>query len=379
VLRVAALIVGLLLALRLLWTARPVLLLAFLGVLFALALGAGAEWLGRWGIPRTPAVVGLFFTVLGALVGLGALMAPTLSEQARELRTRLPEAVNRIEGWLEEHRHGVVGVLLGGQPAPRPDTTVAEAPTGGAPTRTPEARPAPAPAPRQALADQLGALGRYVSGLVTSTVAILGGILLVIVVSVYLAVDPKPYVNGMVALFPAEARRRAREVVGTVGVLLRRWLVTQLIAMLIIGVMSTVAFLALGVPAALALGVIAGLLEFVPYVGPIAAAVPAVAMGFLDSPQTALYVALAAFGIQQVENHLLIPLLMKEGVDLPPVVTIVGQSLMALVFGFLGLLVAVPLLVAGMVAVKLLYVEDVLHEDVEMPAEAEAKAEIATG
>jgi len=120
------------------------------------------------------------------------------------------------------------------------------------------------------------------------------------------------------------------------------------------------------VKAPFALGIIAGLLEFIPTIGPILSAVPAIAMGFLDSPEKALYVALAYLGIQQLENHLLIPLLMKGGMDLPPVLTIVTQGLMALLFGFLGLLIAVPLLAAVMVPVKMLYVQDALGDEMIM-------------
>jgi predicted PurR-regulated permease PerM len=111
------------------------------------------------------------------------------------------------------------------------------------------------------------------------------------------------------------------------------------------------------------------LLEFVPTVGPILSAVPAVAMGFLDSPEKALTVAIAYVAIQFVENHLLIPLLMKGGVNVPPVLTILSQALMAILFGFLGLMCAVPLLAAVMVMVKMLYVEDVLGEPAFGPDE----------
>jgi hypothetical protein len=114
-------------------------------------------------------------------------------------------------------------------------------------------------------------------------------------------------------------------------------------------------------------------LEFIPTVGPILSALPAVAMGFLDSPEKALYVALAFWAIQFAENHLLIPLLMKGGVDAPPVLTILSQALMALLFGFLGLMCAVPLLAATMVAVKMLYVEAVVGERVAVTNEDPAK------
>jgi predicted PurR-regulated permease PerM len=163
-------------------------------------------------------------------------------------------------------------------------------------------------------------------------------------------------------LFPHGARARAGVVLTRVATVLRKWLVTQLIAMVVIGVVSTLTLLVLGVKAAVALGVIAGLLEFVPTVGPILAAVPAIAMGFLDSPEKALTVGLAYLVIQQLEGHVLIPMLMKEGMDLPPALTIVAQAVMALLFGFLGLMVAVPLLAVVIVPIKLLYVEGVVGD-----------------
>jgi predicted PurR-regulated permease PerM len=142
--------------------------------------------------------------------------------------------------------------------------------------------------------------------------------------------------------------------------------VAQIIMMASIGVATAIGLSLLGVKAALALGLIAGLLEFIPMLGPILSAVPGIAMAFLDSPQKALFVALVYWGVQFLEGHILQPLLMKRGVDLPPVVTLVGLSLMAIVFGFLGMLVAVPVLAAVMVAIKMLYVEDVVGDDIQV-------------
>jgi predicted PurR-regulated permease PerM len=142
-----------------------------------------------------------------------------------------------------------------------------------------------------------------------------------------------------------------------VAMVLRKWLVTQLIAMVVIGAVTTTVLLILKVKAAFALGVLAGLFEFIPTVGPLLSAIPSVAMGFLDSPEKAATVAVAYWGIQFLENHILIPLLMKGGMDLPPALTVITQALLALVFGFLGLMVAVPLLATVMVMVQVLYVE----------------------
>jgi predicted PurR-regulated permease PerM len=163
-------------------------------------------------------------------------------------------------------------------------------------------------------------------------------------------------------LFPHHARGRVGQVLSHISSVLRQWLVTQLIAMVTLGIVWAVVLTLLGVKAAFALAVIAGLLEFVPTVGPTLAVVPALAMALLDSPAKAFYVLMAYLVIQGLESNLLIPLLMQGRMDLPPALTIVAQALMALAFGFLGLMVAVPLLAAVMIPVKMLYVGGVVGD-----------------
>jgi len=209
---------------------------------------------------------------------------------------------------------------------------------------------------------QLNGATRYLFPFLSSTVQVVAGLLIIIFLSIYIAVDPEMYHRGIMLLFPRPQRRRAGEVLSAIAAVLKKWLVTQLVAMLTIGAVTTILLLALRVKAAFALGLLAGLFEFIPTVGPIVSALPAVAMAFLDSPEKALSVGIAYVGIQFFENHLLIPLLMKGGINLPPALTVFSQALMAMMFGFLGLMCAVPLLAATVVAVKMLYVEDVVGE-----------------
>jgi len=374
ILRAAALVMGLYLLLRLLWLAHELILITFLGVLFGLAVARGTDYLEKMRIPRGVGATLIVFGFVGALYGLGAWSAPTLREQFGELRTQLPAALDQAEGWLDSKRGGMLGQFIpGGQEAvqPKPGDPVppADASQGGArgstPTTATQSPGAAAKPQGETLSGQLGAATRYLFSFLSSTLAVLGGLALVLFLSIYIGAEPDTYQKGMLHLVPHRARPRAAEVLKAIGMTLRRWLVTQLIAMVVIGIITTIALKLLGVKAALSLGLLAGLLEFIPLLGPILSGIPAVAMGFLDSPQKALLVALVYVAIQQVENHLLIPLLMKRGVDLPPAVTLIGLALMSLVFGFLGMLVAVPLLAAVMVAVKLLYVEDVVGDDVE--------------
>ena len=390
VLRTAALVVGFYVLLRLLWFASPLVLTAFLGVLFGVAVGAGADWLARWRVPRGLAAAGIVFVFFGVLTLLGAWMAPTLRQQSSELRSKLPEAVDKVEQWLNQRRTGVLGIVLGQPDAPlelsrRDDTvagpaadtgttdagTAADTARAGTAAETPSGQAAPAgggpqtptQTMRSRLTQQLSGVTRYLFPFVTTTITVFAGFLLIVFLAIYIGADPGTYHRGLMHLFPHHARQRAGEVLSAMALVLRKWLVTQLIAMTSIGIVTTIVLLLLDVKAAFALGVIAGLLEFIPTIGPILSAIPAIAMGFVDSPQKALYVLIAYVLIQLFENHILIPNLMKE-VDLPPALTIIAQALMALIFGFLGLLVAVPLVAVLLVPIKMLYVEDVVGDEV---------------
>jgi predicted PurR-regulated permease PerM len=186
----------------------------------------------------------------------------------------------------------------------------------------------------------------------TSTFAVSGAFMLVLFIAAYIGVDPALYHGGLLELFPARQRARAALTLAELATTLRRWLVTQLIAMVVIGAVTTVFLFAVRVKAALPLGILAGVLKFIPIVGSIFAAIPAIAMAFIDSPHKALVIAIGYFVIQFLENHLLVPILMKHGVNIPPALTLGIQALMALLFGFLGLLVAVPLLAAILTIVR---------------------------
>jgi predicted PurR-regulated permease PerM len=395
-LRVTAVVAGLYIVLRLIWFASPLFLTAFLGILFGLAVSSGVDRLERFRIPRGIGAALIVITCLGLLVGFGAWVAPILKTQGAELRHKLPESIDRVERWADKHPGGLVGLIFRGlDPAPPPDTSAAARPDSAPPVtgvvsgavagavagavtgavagfdsaavRTPTptaAMDTTQGSLRDRLGKQFGRMSRYAFPVVSGTLAALGGFLLVIVMAIYIASEPELYRRGMMSLFVHEHRERAGEVLSAVATVLRKWLVTQLIAMTVIGVVTTIALVILNVKAAIALGVLAGLLEFVPTVGPIMSAIPAIAMAFLDSPEKAATVAVVCFFIQFLENHLLIPLLMKGGVNVPPALTVLSQALMAMLFGFLGLMCAVPFLAALMVTVQMLYVEDVVGDQI---------------
>ncbi|HEV8215374.1 MAG TPA: AI-2E family transporter [Gemmatimonadaceae bacterium] len=367
VLRTASLVIAMYLVVRLLWVANALFLTAFLGILIGLAVSSGVDQLTRWRLPRGLSAGLIVVTFFALLVGFGAWMAPTLHNQGIELRRRLPDAIDRLELWVNSRRNGLIGLLFSSLASEnQSDSTHAAVAT---PTTPPAAAIAQqvdsirvASTLRARLGGQMSRVSHYLFPFLSSTLEVVSGLFIIIFLSVYIAADPGMYRRGIIHLFPHGRRDRVAAVLTAVASVLRRWLITQLIAMVTIGVVSTVVLAILGVKAAFALGLLSGMLEFIPTVGPIVSSLPAIAMGFLDSPEKALSVAAAYIGIQFLENHLLIPLLMKGGIDIPPALTILSQALMAILFGFLGLMCAVPLLAAVITAVKMLYVEDVVGD-----------------
>lgn len=398
VVRVLALIFGFYIAVRLLWVAHPVIFLFFLGVLFGLPLCQGADFFEKRGIPRGISVAVILTLFLGLLIGGGAGMSPILRAQSRELQERLPEAMDKIDAWLGHRANGVLGILFNEESTAdtvrtaatdslqtdtvrtaatdsvQSDTGMVAVGTVRTQTRTNEVV-AGGNLRREITKQMRGAQHSFLKVL-TSTFAVSGAFMLVLFIAAYIAVDPHLYHGGILEMVPVRERDRAAVTLARLATTLRRWLVTQLIAMVVIGAVTTVFLFVLHVKAALPLGILAGVSKFIPIVGSIFAAIPAIAMAFVDSPHKALVVAIGYFVIQFVENHLLVPVLMKHGVNLPPAMTLGIQALMAVLFGFLGLLVAVPLLAALLTIVRTMNAEEMREISTETTSRLLAHPEL---
>jgi predicted PurR-regulated permease PerM len=358
--RAALVVVAALVGLQLLWSARFLVLTAFLGVLFGLAASGAVDRIIKRIPLRRPVVAAIVvFGSVGLLGLIGAWTGPTLAEQSQELRTKLPEAVTKVEAWLALKQPAVLDMI-----AP-PDSLMllarADSVANGYQRDTAVVTDSLADPPGRLV----GAVARYSAaittlafGVVQSTLAVVAALFLVIFLAVYIAADPEVYRRGVLALVPPARRARVSHLLHLLGRTLRTWFATQLIAMFVIGSVTTIALAIIGVRAALPLGVLAGLFEFIPNVGPLLSALPAIMVGFADSPRMALIVVGVYWAIQFLENNLLIPYLMKEQLDLPPALTLVTQVVMAYVFGFLGLFVAIPLLASVVVTVRTFWVEE---------------------
>ncbi len=371
VLRVVALAFGFYLALKFLWITKSLLITTALGIIFGLALSAGVDLVVRR-IPmkRGIAAVLIILILLGALVGMGAALAPTLRDQTRDLKEQLPAALDRIEGWFTENGNGIAGMIQQSEPgAESQNAQTSPASAGEQATTAPQSDPEQKTARvagslRQQLSRQIGGILGFLFPFVSGTVAAIGALVLMIFIAIYIAADPGLYKRGLMHLFPHRVRPRADEVLTEMGTALQRWLIARLIAMVVVGAIVTGGLMLIGVKSAVALGVLAGLLEFIPFFGPIIAAIPAIGLAFAESPQQGLYVILLFLLVNQLEGNVLSPLLLQNRVDIPPALTVVAVAALGIVFGFLGLVIGEPLLVAVMVAIKMLYVEDVVGDEV---------------
>lgn len=341
-----AAVVATVLALTLIYFTFDVILLIFASALLAIFLRGLADILRPY-IPLKEGWLVLIVTALliAILAGAISLLAPSVGEQVRTLRDEIPQSAAATAEYLQRYSWGQA--LIANLPSVEDVMSRIDA---------------------RALLTRVG-------GYFSSTIGAVGQFAVVVLLGIYFASEPRFYTEGFTRLFPIERRRRTAEVLDTIYQTLRWWLIGKAGSMLFIGLVTWIGLSIMGVPLALTLGIIAGLLSFIPNFGPILSAIPALLLAFIDSPISALYVLALYVGIQVVESNVVTPLIERETVELPPALTIVFQLALGALIGGLGLVLATPLLAVVVVLVKMVYVEDVLGDRMaELPGEEKAEA-----
>ena len=319
----------------LVWQLRTLLLMLFGAVVVATVFRALADFIARrTRLPDGVAVALSVGLVLGLIATLIALFGAQITAQIHTLTEALPRAWASLQTRIREMGFGE---QLG---------SIAEMMRSGS----------------GGGASDLGKLVMSVgSGIADALIVIVGGI--------FLAAQPHFYRAGAIKLVPKAKRALVSEAMGDSERALRLWLRGQLAAMVVVGVLTGVGLWLIGVPSALALGLLAGLLEFIPYAGPILAAVPAVLLSLVAGPDMALWTIALYIGIQQFEGYLLQPLVQQYAVQLPAVVLLFSLLGFGMLFGTLGIIFAAPLTVVSYVLVKRLYVQEALGTKTPIPGE----------
>ncbi|WP_428483375.1 AI-2E family transporter [Rhodopila sp.] len=224
----------------------------------------------------------------------------------------------------------------------------------------------------------ISSVGNHVAGYATDVAATtfsgLARAFVVIVTALYLAVSPALYVNGAVRLFPLRHRDQANRVLIDLGRTLQWWSLGQLIDMAVVGVLSSVGLSLLGVPLPIALGALAGLLTFIPYLGAIAASIPAALVAMTVSWQTALWTLVVFLCCHVIEGYILAPIVQRRTVNMPPALTVLAMTILGALFGPLGVILGTPIAVVALVTTREIYVGEMLGDpEIAGPRGADSK------
>lgn len=327
-------LIAIILSLYILWQIREVLLLMFAAVVIATTLNRLAKYLQSLGLKRGFSVFLSVIIFFATIIGFFWIIVPPFADQFQELTSKVPQGLARLNVWLDELETPSqfsdyipdIGKLLE------------------------QAQPF--------IQRVLGSSFAFVSGSLEALLKIL----LVLVLTGMLLASPLSYRKAFIRFFPSFYRRKVDGILNECEDSLQGWVSGAFLAMCVVGLMSAIGLWVLQVPAALALGILAGFLNLIPNLGPTMSVVPAMAIALLDAPWKSFAVLILYFVIQQVESNFLTPVVMAHQVSLLPAITLISQLFFAYFFGFLGLLLALPLTVVAKIWMTQVLIKDVLDE-----------------
>jgi predicted PurR-regulated permease PerM len=294
--------------------AQPLALLAF-AITLAESLAPIANWLDRW-LPRALAVVLVYLALLLVLAAIGYALIPTLASQIREASSRIPDLIKIIQEWLASRNLQIGGNVL------------------------------------NALTSQIGSVSSALVSLPIAIFSSLFDIVLIFFISIYWLIQAPAILDFFLSLFPGGRRERAGSVVGKMGREMGGFIRGAFLDGLVIGASTYIGLLALGIDYALVLGMLAGLLEFIPWVGPIIAAVPVVGSALLQSPTKALLALGFILVLHQFEGNIVLPNIMYTQTEISPLLVILALLAGGAIGGILGAIIAIPLAAALRVFVR---------------------------
>ncbi len=316
-------LVFILLALWFLFVIKGILAILFIALILTALVAPFAGWLEKKKIPRGLAAIIVYLVLFGLLAGVAAVIIPPISEETKELGKDLPMQWEKLTAhfpWAANYSQSIRSHLKSLE------------------TNIP-----------QTLNSAFSKITGVVGGIISFFV--------ILVITYYMTVEEDALKRIFRAVAPSKYQPRALKVINKMQEKVSLWLRGQLILGLIVAVLTYVGLLILRVDYALVLALTAGILEVVPYLGPIIAAIPAIFLGFAQSPILALLVLILYFVIQQAENHILVPKIMQKAVGLNPVFCIIALLVGARVGGFVGVLLAIPVATAISVAIEEIYSE----------------------
>jgi predicted PurR-regulated permease PerM len=321
-------------SLYVLWQIKQLLLLLFTAIVLATSLNILVKTFQQRGLKRFSAVLLSMLFLIFVTVGCVWIVVPPFIDQFQDLGKLIPQGIEKLNVWID---------LLSERLDPRiinllPDT--------------------------EELNRQIQPFfNQFLGGGLTvfyNSLGVLLGILLLFTITLMLLADPDAYRRGFKRLFPAFYRRRVEEILDLCGEGLEGWLVAILFNMVVIAILSFTGLLLLGIPLALSQAMLAGVMTFIPNLGPTLSVISPMAIALIEAPWKALAVLVLYIIIQQIESNVLTPIVMAQQVALLPAITLLSQIFFATFFGFLGLFLSLPLTVVAQIWFKEVIVKDIL-------------------
>ncbi|PSB11877.1 AI-2E family transporter [Pleurocapsa sp. CCALA 161] len=323
-------------SLYILWQIKQLLLLLFTAIVLATSLNILVKTFQRRGIKRVNAVFLSMLLLILVTISCVWIVIPPFIDQFQDLAKLVPQGIEKLNIWID---------LLSERLDPRIITLLPD---------TEELNQQLQPLIKQFLG----------SGLTVfyNSLGVLLGILLLLAITLMLLADPVTYRQGFKRLFPAFYRRRVEEILDLCAKGLEGWLVGILFNMVVIALLSFMVLLLLGIPLALSQAMLAGVMTFIPNLGPTLSVISPMAIALIEAPWKSLTVLVLYIIIQQIESNVLTPIVMAQQVALLPAVTLLSQIFFATFFGFLGLFLSLPLTVVAQIWFKEVIIKDVLDQ-----------------
>lgn len=328
------------------WMVGHALLLIFAAGLVAVGLAGLARPFTRiTGLSRRISVV--IVTALLALMLALALALGTINvvSQAPKLQNQVAQSIDQLQNRLKHYR--ITAQLFGSPHGAHHKSN------GGS--------------------DSGSSLGEHLIGELSSalsvTLASLTDLFIVLIIGIYLAAGPQLYYKGLLRLFPPSSQSRVTRIAHEAAEAMRRWLSGRAISMTFVGLGSIVGLWLIGIPFPLLLGLIAGLFTFIPYLGPLVSAVPALLVASLHGFWPIIDVGLLYLGLHVIEGYLLAPLIQRQAVSIAPAFLLSAQVLGGAVAGMLGVALATPISLVIAVTIQLGYVQNVIGEEPHLPGD----------
>ncbi len=323
-------------SLYILWQIKQVLLLAFAAIVLATAINRLVKKLQKQGIQRGIAVLVSVIFIGLTFAGCIAIVVPSVIQQWQELMARIPLGIEQLESWYNSIQKFLPGNFF--NDIQQPQSII------------------------QRLYSSSFNLANNFFGFFSNSVGTVLNLILVIAVTIMFLSDPTPYRKNFILLFPSYYRPRIDQILSQCEENIVGCLLGLLFNMVFIAILSGIGLWILGVKLALVNAILAGLLTFIPNLGPTLSVIPPALLALLDAPWKAIGVIILYIVIQQVESNILTPLVMKSQVSLLPAITLLSQVIFTIFFGSLGLVLAIPLVAVIQVWLQELLIEDIMNQ-----------------